>query len=284
MRAAAGRLARSQSAASMALAELEVRLGQPLFDRPGKRLVLNANGARLLPRAIALLDHAAEIERAFADELAAPLHLAASLTIGNHLLPPIIARWRAEHSAAYVQLRIGNTRDAAEAVLHFDVDAGFVEGSVQHEALRLQTWRRDHMVVCVSPNHPLAGRRASVEAMAAADWIVREPGSGTRETVDQFLLKEIGWPRPAMELGSSEAVRLAVMAGAGISCLSRHTVADALAAGTLMELNCAIKPPVRDLSIVTHRDRRLSPGVQRFLAFCAVGSGRLRQDTQVVKG
>ncbi len=273
VRAAAERLARSQSAASMALAELEARLGQPLFDRAGKRLVLNANGRRLLPRAIALLDHAAEVESAFADELAAPLRLAASLTIGNHLLPPIIARWRAEHSAAYVQLRIGNTRDVADAVLHFDVEAGFVEGSVQHEDLRLRTWMRDRMVVCASPRHPLAGRRAGVAALASADWIVREPGSGTRETVDQLLLKAIGWPRPAMELGSSEAVRLAVMAGAGISCLSRHTVTEALAAGTLVELKCAIKPPTRDLSIVTHRDRRLSPGVQRFVAFCSAGTG-----------
>lgn len=273
VRAAAERLARSQSAASMALAELEARLGQPLFDRAGKRLVLNANGRRLLPRAIALLDHAAEVESAFADELAAPLRLAASLTIGNHLLPPIIARWRAEHCAAYVQLRIGNTRDVADAVLHFDVEAGFVEGSVQHEDLRLRTWMRDRMVVCASPRHPLAGRRAGVAALASADWIVREPGSGTRETVDQLLLKAIGWPRPAMELGSSEAVRLAVMAGAGISCLSRHTVTEALAAGTLVELKCAIKPPTRDLSIVTHRDRRLSPGVQRFVAFCSAGTG-----------
>ena len=284
VRAAADRLARSQSAASMALAELEARLGQPLFDRAGKRLVLNANGARLLPRAIALLDHAAEVESAFADELAAPLRLAASLTIGNHLLPPIIARWRAEHSAAYVQLRIGNTRDVAEAVLHFNVDAGFVEGSVQHEDLRLQTWMRDQMVVCASPRHPLAGRRASVVVLAAADWIVREPGSGTRETVDQLLLKAIGWPRPAMELGSSEAVRLAVMAGAGISCLSRHTVAEALAAGTLVELKCAIKPPTRDLSIVTHRDRRLSPGVQRFLSYCATGSGNINKQCAAIRG
>jgi len=245
--------------------------------------VLNANGARLLPRAIALLDHANEIESAFADELAAPLRLAASLTIGNHLLPPIIARWRAEHSAAYVQLRISNTRDVAEAVLHFDVDAGFVEGSVQHEDLRLQTWMRDSMVICASPQHPLAFRRASVAALAAADWIVREPGSGTRETVDQLLLKEIGWPRPAMELGSSEAVRLAVMMGAGISCLSRHTVADALAAGKLVELRCTIKAPTRDLSIVTHRDRRLAPGVQGFLSFCDGGSGKIRQNDRKVR-
>ena len=268
MRTAAARLARSQSAASMALAELEARLGQPLFDRVGRGLKLNANGARLLPRAIALIDHAAEVERVFGDDSALPLRLAASLTIGNHLLPPIAARWRARHPAASVQLTIGNTREVAQAVLAFEADAGFVEGLVQEEALHLAPWTRDTMVICAAPDHPLARGRAGAEALAKADWIVREPGSGTRETVDQGLLKKLGWPRPAMELGSSEAIRVALIEGGGVSCLSRHVVADSLAAGTLVELDCALRPPTRELAIVTHRDRRLAPGVTRFLDFC----------------
>ena len=254
----------------MALADLEARLGQPLFDRAGKRLMINAHGRRLLPRAIVLLDHAAEFEHASDDEFAVPLRLSASLTIGNYLLPPFMARWRAAHPQAHVKLIIGNTRAVAAAVLSFDVDAGFVEGSVQHEELQMRTWMRDRMVVCAAPTHPLAGRRASLEMLAQADWIVREPGSGTRETVDQALLKPLGWPHPKMECGSSEAIRLAVAAGAGISCLSHHVVADALAAGTLVALRCAIKPPTRDLSVVTHRDRRLSSGVRAFLDLCSV--------------
>ena len=268
VRAAADRLARSQSAASMALAELETRLERQLFDRTAKRLTLNADGRSLLPRAIALLDHANEVQQLFGDEFAMPLRLAASLTVGNHLLPPIIARWHAEHPAAQVQLRIGNTRDVADAMLHFDADIGFVEGSVQREELQLRTWMRDHMVICARPDHPLARKRASAAALADAVWIVREPGSGTRETVDQGLLRHLGWPAPAMVLGSSEAVRLAVAAGAGISCLSRLSIADALAAGTLVELRCAIHPPARDFSFLVHRERRLPPVAQHFLAFC----------------
>ena len=284
VRAAADRLARSQSAASMALAELETRLERQLFDRSGKRLTLNADGRSLLPRAIALLDHANEVQQLFGDEFAMPLRLAASLTIGNHLLPPIIARWHAEHPAAQVQLRIGNTRDVADAMLHFDADIGFVEGGVQREELQLRTWMRDQMVICARPDHPLASKRtpqgrhkrASASALAAAAWIVREPGSGTRETVDQGLLRHLGWPAPAMVLGSSEAVRLAVAAGAGISCLSRHSIADALAAGTLVELRCALHPPARDFSFLVHRERRLPPVAQHFLDFC--GSQRPASD------
>ena len=272
VRAAADRLARSQSAASMALAELETRLERQLFDRSGKRLALNADGRSLLPRAIALLDHASEVEQLFGDEFAMPLRLAASLTIGNHLLPPIVAHWHAEHPAAQVQLRIGNTRDVADAMLHFDADIGFVEGSVQREELQLRTWMRDQMVICAPPDHPLAPKRGhkgvSAAALAAAAWIVREAGSGTRETVDQGLLRHLGWPAPAMVLGSSEAVRLAVAAGAGISCLSRHAIDDALAAGTLVELRTDIKAPARDFSFLMHRKRRLPPVAQNFLEFC----------------
>lgn len=268
VRAAAERVSRSQSAASMAIADLEARLGQPLFDRAGRKLVLNANGARLLPRAIALLDHATEVELAVRDDFALPLRLAASLTIGNHLLPPLVAEWRRAHPATTVKLTIGNTRDVADAVLAFEADLGFVEGSVQHEALALTAWTTDQMVICASPAHPLASGRATRADLAAADWIVREPGSGTRETVDAGLMKPLGWPRPAMELGSSEAIRQAVAAGAGLCCLSRHAVADALAARTLVEVDADLEPPTRELAIATHRDRRLAPGVVRFLEFC----------------
>jgi DNA-binding transcriptional LysR family regulator len=268
VRAAAERVSRSQSAASMAIADLEARLGQPLFDRAGRKLVLNANGARLLPRAIALLDHATEVELAVRDDFALPLRLAASLTIGNHLLPPLVAEWRRKHPAATVKLTIGNTREVADAVLAFEADLGFVEGSVQHEALALSAWTTDRMVICAAPGHGLAGRRASVADLAAADWIVREPGSGTRETVDAGLMKPLGWPRPAMELGSSEAIRHAVASGAGLCCLSRHAVEEALAAGTLVEIHADIAPPTRELAIIVHRDRRLSPGVTRFVEFC----------------
>lgn len=268
VRAAAERVSRSQSAASMAIADLEARLGQPLFDRAGRKLVLNANGARLLPRAIALLDHATEVELAVRDDFALPLRLAASLTIGNHLLPPLVADWRREHPAATVKLTIGNTREVADAVLGFEADLGFVEGSVQHEALALTAWTTDRMVICAAPGHPLASRHAGLADLAGTDWIVREPGSGTRETVDAGLMKPLGWPRPAMELGSSEAIRHAVAAGAGLCCLSRHAVEEALAAGTLVEIHADIAPPTRELAIVVHRDRRLSPGVTRFVEFC----------------
>ena len=110
-------MARSQSAASASLAELEAALEAPLFDRVGRRLVLNENGRALLPGAIALLDQAGELQGLFATEHRAPLRVAASLTIGEYLLPEIIARWKVEHPDSPVQLTIGNTSKVIQAVV-----------------------------------------------------------------------------------------------------------------------------------------------------------------------
>jgi len=94
-RAGADRVARSQSAASSALADLEVALGAQLFDRLGRRLVLNENGRALLPRAQAILEQSAEAQALFEAEHTAPLRVAASYTIGEYLLPRQVAKWTA---------------------------------------------------------------------------------------------------------------------------------------------------------------------------------------------
>lgn len=91
-RAAADRIARSQSAASTSLADLEAALGVELFDRVGRRLQLNENGRALLTKAQVLVDQAAELQALFTDEHAAPLRVAASFTIGEYLLPSLVSR------------------------------------------------------------------------------------------------------------------------------------------------------------------------------------------------
>lgn len=267
-RAAAESVSRSQSAASMALAELEAQFGVPLFDRPGRRLVLNENGRILLPQALALLEHAAEVERAFASEAAVSIRLAASTTIGNYLLPDAITSFRRAVPGAILRLRIGNTQEVADAVAGFDVDVGFVEGSIHHQDLIVTPWGRDELVACAAPDHPLAGRRASARALREAVWVMREPGSGTREVVDQWLREHLGPVEPALELGSSEAIIRAVVRGAGVCCLSRHALGAALAARQVVELRTTLPPLMRQLTMVTHRAKRLAAGTGRFLEHC----------------
>ena len=273
-RAAAGRVARSQSAASASLAELEAAFGVPLFDRVGRRLVLNEHGRALLPRAVQLLDDAAEVEAVFDATRPAPsLRLAASFTVGEYLLPALIASWRSAHPLQAVRLDIGNTSDVASALLAFDADVGFVEGAVDNPLLRVRRWRSDELVIVAAPGHPLALGRATLRQLAEAPWVLRERGSGTREASDRWLSARVAPMRVAFELGSSEAIKRIVRAGLGLGCLSRLAVADELAEGSLVEIKTVLPRAARALSLVVHRERRLGPSAQAFVDWCQQAAG-----------
>jgi DNA-binding transcriptional LysR family regulator len=268
-RAAAERVARSQSAASTALAELERALGAPLFDRIGRRLVLNENGRALVPLASSLLDEAAEVQHRFTTgEHLTPLRVAASLTIGECLLPDLLAQWRQRHAKSPVHMAIANTSGVIGAVAAFDADVGFIEGAQTHPDLIVKPWLKDEMTIVAAPHHPLAGKVATPKQLRDADWALRETGSGTRETADRWLVEHLGRFNVAFEIGSPEAIRRLVGAGPALGFLSRHAVAQALAQGTLVELKTRLPPAVRRLAIVLHRDKRLGAGAQEFVRHC----------------
>ncbi len=268
-RGAAQRVSRSQSAASTALAELEAALGAPLFDRVGRRLVLNENGRALLPRATRLLEQASELQSLFLDDHAALLHVAASFTIGEYLLPELVAQWTRSHPQSRVRLRIGNTSDVIEAVVGFVVDVGFIEGPQTHPDLVVRPWRQDELVVFAAPDHPLAQRTATARQLSGAAWVLREPGSGTRQSTDRWLLAHLERLDVGYELGSTEAIKRLVAAGAGLGCLSRHAVAQALQSGWLLELKTRLPPGTRQLAVVMHRDKLLGRATADFVAHCA---------------
>lgn len=272
-RAAADRIARSQSAASTSLAELEAALGVELFDRIGRRLQLNENGRALLPKAQALVDQAAEIEDLFTDAHAAPLRVAASFTIGEYLLPGLVSRWTRLHPKSKIHLRIGNTSEVIDAVAALDADIGFVEGSQTHPDLRVLSWRDDEMVILAAPDHPLAHACATPRQLAQATWVLREHGSGTRQVADEWLLKNLAQVRIGFELGSNEAIKRVVAASDALGCLSRHAVEQSVADGHLVELRTRLPKAHRKLSIVLQREKQLGRAATDFLAHCS-GAGQ----------
>src|SRR6202789_3235187 len=155
--AAAQSVPLSQSAASAALSELERILNARLFDRVGKRLLLNDEGRALLPTALAVLDGARNLETAFlgADHAAhVDLHLFASTTIGNYILPRLLARFRDLVPAAQLQLQIGNTRDVVTAVREFAADLGLIEGPCHASDIVVVPWLEDELVIAPSPWPP----------------------------------------------------------------------------------------------------------------------------------
>ncbi len=267
---AAERLAMSQSAASGALKELEGQFGIQLFDRAGKRLKLNELGRALQPQAQALLEQAQALEQSLdAHAAIGGLRIGATLTIGNSLAVELLARYLTLHPEAQVDLEVANTARIAEAVARFELDLGLIEGELASPDLDVTPWREDELVVFCAPGHPLAGREQLEDAdLLGARWILREPGSGTRQTFDRAMRGLLGQLDIRLELHHTEALQRAVAAGLGLGCLSRLTLEEPFAQGRLVPLAV----PHRDLSrrfyIIVHRQKYRSAGIERWIELC----------------
>lgn len=277
--AAADEIALSQSAVSASLNELEGLLGGKLFNRVGRRLVLNEQGRSMLPQARALLDAARAIESQFgsAGRSSAPrLRIAASTTIGNWLLPRVIAAYRRKEEAARFAIEIGNTWQVARAVANFEADLGFIEGPIQEPHLKVLPWTTDELVIACSPRHPLArartarrgGRKVPIAALAEATWLLREAGSGTREVVERALQPHLHQLESRIELGSTEAILQGAAEGLGLACLSLCTVGDMVKLKRLAVLETALPAMRRTFHLVHHEGRYMSPTLERFIAHC----------------
>lgn len=268
---AAEAVALTQSATSMALADLERQLDAKLFDRVGRQLLLNEAGRQLLPRALEVLDRVREIEAtARGGDTAFDLHLGASLTIGNHLLPELVAELGRRHPQGRIRISLHNTEQVLADLLAFRIDLGFIEGPVQDSRLRRFPWRTDRLQVFAAPGHPLAGKTATPADLQAATWILREKGSGTREVFDRALSNATLTPRVSLELNQPEAIRQCVRASLGLGCLSRLELQDAFQAGWLAPVEAPFLDLGRDFQVVTHADKHLSSGLLAVLSLCGI--------------
>lgn len=267
---AADALSMSQSAASGALRGLEQQFNVQLFDRVGKRLRLNDLGRSLLPQAEALLAQAEEFEKSISDQPSSgDLRIGATLTIGNYLAVGMIAEFRRQHPESRVALSVANTRDIASQVASYDLDAGLIEGELRHPDLEILPWREDELVAFAAPGHPLASSKSiSDQQLLELSWVVREPGSGTRQTFDRAMHGLLSSLDITLELQHTEAIKRAVEAGLGVGCLSRICLQDAFARGSLAPLNIPQRDFSRHFSIILHRQKYRSHGLQQWLALC----------------
>ncbi|HSO08865.1 MAG TPA: LysR substrate-binding domain-containing protein, partial [Desulfoprunum sp.] len=175
----------TQSAVSMALAELENQLGGSLFDRHGRSLLLNARGRYLLPLAKDITCQVSNIETIMSernDTLEGHIDIVASTTLGNYILPYLVGAFRRVHPRVYVNLLVFNTRYAEKLILDGEMDIGFVEGPLsKNKELRVHPWFQDELVILVGATDPLAHNDVFDVKRDIKDrkWILREKGSGT---------------------------------------------------------------------------------------------------------
>jgi molybdate transport repressor ModE-like protein len=264
----------SQPAASKRIAALERSMAVPLLRRTTSGSRLTAEGevvAGWAGRVLQVVDEmygAVESMRAASN---ADLDVAASMTVAEHLAPSWLSALRVARPDVHVGLRVTNSHDVQALVLEGKVALGFVETPALDPRLAARRLQRDRLAVVVAPGHAWMRRREplTLAEIAATPLIVREPGSGTRDTLDR-LLRDAAPTAPLLELGSNEAIKGAVKARAGPAVLSVLAVGDDLRAGTLVEVAVAGADLRRPICAVWRKGQRLG-GAAESLLRAAVG-------------
>ncbi|ABB15748.1 selenium metabolism-associated LysR family transcriptional regulator [Carboxydothermus hydrogenoformans] len=265
----------SQPAISMHIQALEEYYGTKLLDRTTKRVTLTPAGEILYKytlHLLSLMDKAQRDISQAAGIIKGKLILGASLTIGGHVLPPLLSSFYRKYPDVNITMEIMNTEKVLERVSDLTLDLGFVEGEVTTGELHVEALARDELVVVVAANHPLAGRgRISWEELATLPLVMREPGSGTRKVIEERL-QAAGFKLPelkiVMELGSTEAIKGAVEAGLGAAILSKWTVRREINWGIFKQLLIENLPIYREFYVVLNNNKFHSPATQALIQFC----------------
>lgn len=271
---AASRHRMSQPAVSMRMSQLERRLGLTLLQRSPSGARLTPAGERVVALSRRVLGEAAGMMAgvaALVAEQTSHLRVAASLTVAEYLLPGWLAALHRESPEVILAVEVTNSAKVLERVAEHHADVGFVEGHhARRKQMRTVPVRTDHLVVVVDPAHAWARLRSPLTRsdLAAAELIVREPGSGTREVLEDTLAG-FGGLRYRLELGSNAAILAAARRGEGPAVLSALAVADDLDAGRLVAVPIEGINLTRSLRAVWPTDRPLPPLARRLLNIAA---------------
>jgi DNA-binding transcriptional LysR family regulator len=236
--AAARAVDMAQPNATRAIARLERSFGIQLIDRHPRGSRLTADGAVVMDWARTVLDSAEQLRvatEALHSKRHSQLTVAASMTVAESFMPVWLAELRRTHPDLAIKLRVHNSEEVFDLIADRACDIGFVESPSVRTGLRSTAVAHDRLVVVVAPDHPWSRRRRPVTPveLARTPLVVREPGSGTRTTLETAL-GAVTPVAPLLELNSNTAVRVSVAAGVGPAVLSELAVAPLLKTGELV--------------------------------------------------
>jgi DNA-binding transcriptional LysR family regulator len=267
---AAASLHLTQPGVSMHIKELEASAGMLLFDRIGKKLQVTQAGQELLARTREILRALKDAEDAL-DGLKGlkrgRINLAVVST-AKYFVPQLLARFGKDYPELEIRLAVNNRNSVIEQLIANEVDLAIMGRSPQSLDTVAEPFAQNPHVIIAAPDHPLAAkRRILVEAVAKENFIVREPGSGTRLAMQQFFEERQLVCNVGMEMASNETIKQAVMAGMGVSFISRHTIDLELHTHRLVVLDVRGTPVIRQWHVAHLGKKRLSPTAAAFKEF-----------------
>lgn len=267
-RHAAERLGISQPALSTHVRDLEAYLGVSLFERSGRGVCLTEAGRLVHSYARRILALARDLDDAVADLRAlraGELRLGASTTIGEYLLPAALGAFRKRHPNLNVAVEIGNTTHIVDRLRHGELHLALIGEPSNNPDLELAPYLDDEIVLIVAPSHRWAGATVALTDLPSEPLVAREPGSATRGVAERALTAAGVSVPIGLELGGTEAVKRAVIAGLGVAFVSACSVADELAAARLSRVNLPGLTIKRQFQVARRRGRRLTPSEEAFL-------------------
>lgn len=264
----------TQPAVSLLIQAIEEIYETKLFDRASNTVTLTPAGEMLYKYAKEILNLYAAAEKSIGEItgfVKGSISVGASSTIGNYLLPGVIAAFRKTHPKMKIHLLVGNTKRVVELLNAGNIDIGLVEGDIARQKMVVDKLVADELVLIVPPLHPLAKKRnVSIFEITKEPFIFREEGSGTRQVIEKYLGKYSITPQNmmiSMVLGSTEAIKESVENGIGIAIVSRWAVRKEIKYGTLKPLSFKEEKMLRDFSLIFQKKAISSHAVDEFLSY-----------------
>ena len=268
---AAEELALTPPAVSMQIKDLEEQVGLPLFDRSGRAVSLTTVGEYLLAharRVLAVLRDAEDLVANFRGLKGGVLNIA-MVTTADYFVPRLLAQFRREHPQVDIRLRVAGSREqVAEMLRQGDIELAVMGRPARDGATRAEPFAFNPHVLVTAVDHPFT-RMGLVppQALAREAFILREPGSGTRAALEEYLHAHQLAATEVMQMASNEAIKQAVMAGMGISLLSLHTIGLELTHKLIATPNVDGLPVMRRWHVVRNAGKVLSPAAEAFRYF-----------------
>jgi DNA-binding transcriptional LysR family regulator len=256
----------SQSAISMSIKELENILGNPLFDRINKKLILNEMGRSFQKEIAPIVKKLNDIEYEFKNTINKGIvRVGASTTIVDYLMPPIICSYMNNYPDVKIGLKEGNTKQIVELIKNGEIDVGFIEGIVNDSEIIKEVIGVDELVVVTTDN--TLTQELSIDTLQDRKWVLREEGSGTREVFLDYIKDKVDHINIFLELGHTESIKSLLMNHNCLTCISKIAVRKDIINNKLLHVSIKDFECKRNFFMIYHKDKYQSELFEKFIYF-----------------
>ena len=260
----------TQPAVSLAVKELEQYYGVALFDRIGNRLKITPAGLRFYEYSshiIALFD---EMDNSMKNwDLAGTIRVGSSITIGSQFLPAYVNSFQSRYPGTRVKAQIAPSKQLEQMILNNELDFALIEGSSHNPSFICEEYMEDHLtVICPANGQFQPGQEISIHEFCQQNFLLREHGSGTRETFENTIAAAGFSIEPIWEAVSTTALVNAVISGIGISILPHRMIADAIQQGQVIAVTVKGLEFKRKFNIIYHQKKFLTASARSFIELC----------------